>query len=214
MPVPTALDERHVAGLIGRHQAGDAERGVRTERQRIEEVVIDAAVDHVDALRPLGRPHVDDAGLDEQVAALDQLDAELVGQERMLVIGRVVHAGGEQHDGRIARRRIRRERFQRGEQFVGIVLHRRDAVAREQLREQPHHDLAVLQHVGDPGRRAGVVLEHIEACRHRPERCRCRRCARRCRAAPSGRSSPGRNTGFWNTRSSGTMPACRISRRP
>ena len=33
---------------------------------------------------------------------------------------------------------------------------------REQLREQPHHDLAVLQHVGDAGGRARVVFQHIE----------------------------------------------------
>ena len=48
------------------------------------------------------------------------------------------------------------------EQLVGIVLDRRDAVAREQVGEEPHHDLAVLQHVGDAGGRAGVVLQHVE----------------------------------------------------
>ena len=56
----------------------------------------------------------------------------------------------------------RRHRFQRGEQFVRIILDRRDAVAREQFREKPHHDLAVLQHVGDAGGRARIVLEHVE----------------------------------------------------
>ena len=35
-------------------------------------------------------------------------------------------------------------------------------MAREQFREQPHHDLAVLQHVGDAGGRARIVLEHVE----------------------------------------------------
>ena len=52
--------------------------------------------------------------------------------------------------------------FKRRQQLVGIVLDRRDAVAGEQLREQPQHDLAVLQHVGDAGGRAGIVLEHVE----------------------------------------------------
>ena len=80
----------------------------------------------------------------------------------MLVIGRVVDAGRQQHDSRIAGGGFRRERLQRGEQFVRIVLDRRHAMAREQLREQPHHDLAVLQHVGDARRRAGVVLENIK----------------------------------------------------
>ena len=35
-------------------------------------------------------------------------------------------------------------------------------MAGEQLGKQPQHDLAVLQHVGDAGRRARIVLEHIE----------------------------------------------------
>ena len=65
-------------------------------------------------------------------------------------------------DGRIAARGPRRDRAQGGEQRVRIVLDRRDAVAREQLREEPHHHLAVLQHVGDAGRRAGIVLEDVE----------------------------------------------------
>ena len=100
--------------------------------------------------------------LDEQVAAFDQLDAELVGQERVLVIGGVVDAGREQHDGRIGARRRGRDRFERRQQLVGIVLDRRHAMAGEQLRKQPQHDLPVLQHVGDAGGRAGIVLQHVE----------------------------------------------------
>ena len=80
----------------------------------------------------------------------------------MLVIGGIVDAGRQQHDGRLARRRRRRDRFQRRQEFVGIILDRRNAVAREQFRKQPQHDLAVLQHVGDAGRRARIVLEHVE----------------------------------------------------
>ena len=71
-------------------------------------------------------------------------------------------AGRQQHDGRIGAGAERRDRLQRREQLVRIVLDRRDAMPREQLGEQPHHHLAVLQHVGDAGRRAGVVLEHVE----------------------------------------------------
>ena len=44
----------------------------------------------------------------------------------------------------------------------GIVLDRRDAMAREQFGEKPHHDFAVLQHVGDAGGRARIVFEHVE----------------------------------------------------
>ena len=81
----------------------------------------------------------------------------------MLVIGGIEDAGREQHDGRIARGGRRRDRFQRFQKLVRIILDRRDAVAREQLGKKPQHDLAVLQHVGDAGRRARIVLEHVEA---------------------------------------------------
>ena len=47
-------------------------------------------------------------------------------------------------------------RSQRQAQVVGVVLHRRDPVAGEQLGEHAHHRLPVLQHVGDAGRRAAL----------------------------------------------------------
>ena len=80
----------------------------------------------------------------------------------MLVIGGVVDAGRQQRDARLAGGGVGRDRAQRGEQRVGIVLDRRDAVPREQVRKQPHHDFAVFQHVGDARRRARIVLQHIE----------------------------------------------------
>ena len=50
------------------------------------------------------------------------------------------------------------------EEARGIVVDRPDAVAGEQLGEDPGHDPAVLDHVGDAGRRAEVVLQnHIPA---------------------------------------------------
>ena len=51
------------------------------------------------------------------------------------------------------------------QQLLRVVLDRRDAVPGEQVREQPHHHLAAFQHVGDAGRRAGVVLQHVEVVR-------------------------------------------------
>ena len=80
----------------------------------------------------------------------------------MFVIGRIEDAGRQQHDGRIGRGGRRRDRLQRRQQLVGIILDRRHAVAREQFREKPQHDLAVFQHVGHARRRARIVLEHVE----------------------------------------------------
>ena len=44
----------------------------------------------------------------------------------------------------------------------GIVVDRPDPVGSEQVGEDPGHHPAVLHHVGDPGRRAQVVLQHPE----------------------------------------------------
>ena len=142
------VGQRDVAGRIGRHQPGHAERRIRAEGQGIEEIVVDAAVDHVDALQALGGAHEHLVVLDDEVAALDQFDAQLVGQEGVFVIGGIVDAGRQQRDRRLRRGRERRHRAQRRQQFVGIFFHRRDAVAGEQVRKQPHHDFAVFQHVG------------------------------------------------------------------
>ncbi len=159
---PDRVGEGHRAALVGVHQPRHAEDRIRAEDQRVEEVVVEAAVDHVDLPRPLGGAHVDDVVLGEEVGRLHQLDAELVGQERVLVERGIVAPGGQEHDGRVAGRRARREAAQRGEQGVRVVLHRRDPVLREQVREQAQHHLPVLQHVGDSRGDAGVVLQHEE----------------------------------------------------
>ncbi|MCY1230398.1 hypothetical protein D9M72_428090 [compost metagenome] len=155
------IADGHVAGTVDRQQAGRAERGIVPEHQRIEEVVVDAPVDHVDALRPLRGAHEQVVVLDEQVAAFDQLHAHLLRQEGVLEVRRVVHARGQHHHRGIGDR-LRRYAAQHVEQQVGIVRHRRDAVAREQVGEQPHHHLAVFQHVRHPGGHAQVVFQHVE----------------------------------------------------
>ncbi|VDC49472.1 hypothetical protein BREV_BREV_03595 [Brevundimonas mediterranea] len=81
----------------------------------------------------------------------------------MLVIGRVERPGRQHHNGRILARPRRRRGLQRAQQHVGIDLDRPHRMFGEQVGEQPHHHLAVLQHIGDPGRRADIVLQHIEA---------------------------------------------------
>jgi len=42
------------------------------------------------------------------------------------------------------------------------MIHRRHPMRREQFREQPHHHLAVLEHVGHARRHAQIVLEHAK----------------------------------------------------
>ncbi len=69
--------------------------------------------------------------------------------------------GGQQHDGGIGDAGGR-DAAQILEQHVRIMIDRRDAVLGEQLRKQPHHHLAVLEHVRDAGGHAQVVLEHAK----------------------------------------------------
>ena len=134
----------------------------RPEDQGVDVIVIDAAVDHVHPLRPLGGAHVDDVVLDRQVAAFDQLHAQLVGQEGMFVIGRIILAGREHDDVGLARAGGRRDRTQRSQQRVGIILDRQDEMVGEEIGREPDHHFAIFEHVGDAGGRAHIVFQHVE----------------------------------------------------
>ena len=84
------VGQRHLAGAVGGEQARHAEHRIGAEGERIEEIVVDAAIDHVDALRTARGAHVHRVVLDEEILALDQLDAHLLRQERVLEVRRVV----------------------------------------------------------------------------------------------------------------------------
>ncbi len=154
------IGERDAACPVRREQPRHAQHRVGPERERIEEIVVDATVDHVHALRPARRTHVHGVVLDEQIASLDKLDAHLLGEKRVLEVRRVVRAG-RQHGDRGALLARRRNRMQVFEQQIRIVLHRPDRARREQLRKEPHHHLAVLEHVRHARRHAQVVFEHV-----------------------------------------------------
>ena len=79
----------------------------------------------------------------------------------MLEIGAVVAAGRQQHHDRVFRAR-RRHGAQVFDQPLGIVADGRDALPGEGVGKEPHHDLAVLEHIGDARGRAHIVLEHEE----------------------------------------------------
>ena len=63
---PDGIGQRDIARLVGLQDARHAERGIRTEGERIEEVVIDPAINHIHPLRPLRRAHIDHIVLDEE----------------------------------------------------------------------------------------------------------------------------------------------------
>ena len=159
-PVPGRVRDRDVAGAVGVEEAGRAEHRLAPEDQRVEEVVVDPAVDHVHALQPARRAHEDDVLVADEVAPLHQLDPHLAREERVLVVGGVVHAGREQDDGEVAARRGGSDRVQDGEQLLRVVVDPGDAVPLEELRERALHRGPVLEHVARPRGRAQVVLEH------------------------------------------------------
>ena len=127
----------------------------------IEVVVVDAPVDDVDALLARGRAHEDALVAAHEVATLDQLDAHLAREERVLEVRRVVQTRREHDDARLVDTR-RRGVAQRLEEMLRVVGDTTDAVAGEQLGEHVRHRPPVLHDVGDPRRRAQVVLEHPE----------------------------------------------------
>jgi len=86
------IGDRDVAGTVDIHDARNAERGIRPEGQRIEEIVVDAAVEHVDRLVAAGGAHLHLSVDDPEVRTLDELDAHHVGEEGMFIIGGIVDA--------------------------------------------------------------------------------------------------------------------------
>src|SRR5208282_2021825 len=80
------IGQAHIAGAVGVEQAGDAEAGIALKAERVEEVVVNAAGDDVDAAKASGGAHVDDVVVDEQIAAFDELDAHLLREKCVLEI--------------------------------------------------------------------------------------------------------------------------------
>lgn len=80
----------------------------------------------------------------------------------MFVIGGIVDAGGQDRNARAALAAGRCKRGQRLAQKARIILDALHLVLGEEFREHLHHRLAVLQHVGDAGGRAGIVFQNVE----------------------------------------------------
>ena len=132
--VADRVGDRHVAQPRGQQQSWAAEHRVGAELQRVEELVVDAAVDHVDPRGAGGRAHPDPPARAEQVAALDEFDAHEPREQGVLEVGGVEDAGREHHDGRVVdpRRRARAQRLRAacaGSRRPGAPASRRRAPA-------------------------------------------------------------------------------------
>ena len=156
--VPRGIGERDVALGVGAHESRNADEAVLAEHLGIEERLVGAAVDDVDAAAAESgtQPHL--VVVDPEVGGLDELEAHRAGEEAVLEVGRVVGAGGEEHH----RRGIRRgggDGAQRLGEARGVVVDAPDAGRLERAREHALRDEAVLEHVADAARRPQVVLE-------------------------------------------------------
>ena len=128
----------------------------------------------------------------------------------MLEIGAVVAAGREQHDDRVFGAR-RSHGAQILDQPLRIVADRRDALPGKGIGKEPHHDLAVLEHIGDAGGRAHIVLEHEEVALAGADQIDAGDMGVDVVAADRRPIISGRNAELSSTSSGGTRPALRIS---
>ena len=208
-PVPSALASATRPERITDSRPGTPSTESALEGERVHIGVVDAAINNVDLDRAFGGAHPDIAVAHEEVAALDELDAHLLGEEDVLEIGAVVAAGREQDDDRVAGA-AGRHRAQILQEPLGVVADRRDALPVERVGEEPHHDLAVLEHVGHARRRAHIVLEHEEVALAGADQVDAGDMridvVRRLECIISGR-----NAELSRTSSSGTSPALMIS---
>ena len=103
-PLPTALAIVTFPARAAAISPGTPSVESRRNADGVEERVVDPAIDDVDALEPARGAHGHDVLVDDEVAALDELDAHLAGEERVLEVGGVEDAGRE-HDDASDRRR-------------------------------------------------------------------------------------------------------------
>ncbi len=155
------IGEANLAIAPGSHQTGHAQSGIGTEYLRVQEIVVNAAINHIHALQALDSTHVDTIIFaNHQVGPFYQLGAHALSQEGMFKIGGVENTWREHRNFRVVLRPGRNRR-QHVEQLVGVVIDRQNAGFVEQLREHPFGQLTVLQHVGNTRGDPQVVLKNI-----------------------------------------------------
>ena len=158
-PIADRIGDGHIAEACREQQARAAEHRIRAKLQRIEKLVVDPTVNHIDTPWTGCGAHPYPSAGAEQVAAFDQLDTHQAGEQGVFEVGRVVDAGGEHNDGGVIRP-LRCARAQSLQELVRIVANRTHPHAHEKFRKGLRHHSAVGDHVAHAARHAHVVFEH------------------------------------------------------
>ncbi len=141
-------------------QAGHAKLRGSVKLQRIEKIGIDPAQQHVEPLQPGDGADVNAVAADREVVALDQQEAEIARQRRVLKIGLAEIAGRQQPDARFVA-------VGAGAQTVAERLEeRRDALDIHRLVQRgkgARQHQAVFQRIARARRRLRPVAEHPPA---------------------------------------------------
>mmetsp|Transcript_23677 Transcript_23677/g.42197 ORF Transcript_23677/g.42197 Transcript_23677/m.42197 type:complete len:377 (+) Transcript_23677:1070-2200(+) len=159
---PGGVCNGDAARAVDIHDARHAQHAVGIEGQRIEEIVVDPAVEHVNGLVAPRRAHRHAPVHHPQVVPFDKLGAHLIGEEGVFVIGGVVDAGRQHCKRWSAAAGIGSAGHERAAQALRVLADRLHFDLAEQLGEHVQHRLAIFEHIADAGRGAGVVLQHIE----------------------------------------------------
>ena len=154
--------QRDIAAAIGVEEPRHAEHRIFAKYQRVDKIVVDAAVDHIHPLQTGSAAHVDLVVVGQQVAPFHQLNAHLAGEKGVFKIGRVVDTRRKQHNVWLAASN-RCQRLHCVEQRLPVEIERTHGIAVEERGKGALHHLAVDQHVGCAAGHAQIVFEHGKA---------------------------------------------------
>ena len=183
---------RHVGdhdAVLAQHvdQAGHAEMRGRVEFERIEEIGIDPAQQHVEPLQAGDGADMDAVAADGEVVALDQQEAEIARERRVLEIGFAEGARRQQADARLV--------------AVGAGAQR----VAERLEERRHAlDIHRLVEIGKGARQHQAIFQRVAGAR--------RRLRAVARAPTSGHRGRGRHRRHRDAGSARPAASCRTPR--
>jgi len=154
------VGDHHPAGAHGLQHARHAQARGAVQLQRIDEVRVHAAPDHIGPLQTGDGAHIGLAVAHHQIIALDQQETQVAGQVRLFEIGLAERARRQQADARV--RPVRRGRQASAE--VGEERRQPlDVHGVVEIGEGAREHHAVLQRVAGAGRGLGAVVEHPPA---------------------------------------------------